>query len=87
MHNLQEESTIEDITRTPHIYVALDARKADHQHTIVEIEGKILNTYVSILIDPNAFQSYVSPKIIDECKLGKVKYEKPWLVQLATSMK
>ena len=54
---------------------------------MVEIEGKILNTYVSIPIDPGAYWSYVSPKIVDECKLGKVKHDKPWLVQLATSTK
>ena len=54
---------------------------------MVEIEGKILNTTISILIDLGAFQSYVSPKIVDECKLGKVKHDKPWMVQLATGTK
>ena len=54
---------------------------------MVEIEGKISNTSISILIDPSAFQSYVLPKIVDECKLGKVKHDKPWLVQLAIGTK
>ena len=54
---------------------------------MVEIECKILNTSISILIDSVAFQSYVSPKIIDECKLGKVKHDKHWLVQLDTGTK
>ena len=54
---------------------------------MVKIEGKILNTSVSILIDPSACQSYVAPKIVDLCKLGKVNHDKPWLVQLATGMK
>ena len=39
------------------------------------------------MIDPSAFWSYVSPKIDDVCKLGKVKHDKPWLVQLATGTK
>ena len=52
-----------------------------------DIEGKILNTYISILIDPGSYRSYVSPKIVDLCKLDKVKHEKPWLVQLATCTK
>ena len=34
-----------------------------------------------------AFRSYVSPKIVETCKIDKVKHEKPWLAQLATSMK
>ena len=54
---------------------------------MVEIEGKVSNTSISILINPDAFQSYLSPKIVDLCKLDKVKHEKPWLVQLAMSQK
>ena len=54
---------------------------------MVEIEGEILNTSISILIDLSACWSYVSPKIVDVCKLGKVKHDKPWLVQLATGTK
>ena len=54
---------------------------------MVEIEGKVSNTFISVLIDPGSFQSYVSPKIIETCKLYKVKHEKAWLVQLATGTK
>ena len=54
---------------------------------MVEIEGKILNNSIWILIDLGACRSYVSPKIVDVCKLGKIKHDKPWLVQLAIGMK
>ena len=54
---------------------------------MVEIEGNILNTSISILIDLGACWSYVSPKIVDVCKLGKLKHDKHWLVQLATGTK
>ena len=54
---------------------------------MVEIEGKILNTSISILIDLDAFRSYVSPKIVDFCKIDKVKHDKPWLAQLAIGTK
>ena len=53
----------------------------------MEIEGKILNTFVSILIDPEACCTYVVPKIVDICKLDKVKHDKPWMVQLAADTK
>ena len=43
---------------------------------MVDIEGNISNNSISILIDPGACQSYVSPKIVDVCKLEKVKHEK-----------
>ena len=65
---------------TPRIYAALDGRQVDHHTTIVEIEGNILETSFSILIDPDAFQSYVAPKIVDLSNLGKVKHDQPWLV-------
>ena len=65
----------------------MDGRQEDHQATMVEIEGHILNTSISILIDPGACQSYVSPKIVDVCKLDKLKHEKPWLVQLSIHTK
>ena len=78
---------IEDIVGTPRIYATLDGRQEDHQATMVEIKGKILNTSISILIDLDACRSYVSPKIFDVCILGKVKHDKPWLVQLATGTK
>ena len=54
---------------------------------MVKIEGKILKTSILILIDPGSCQRYVSPKIVDICKVGKVKQDKPWMVQLATGTK
>ena len=54
---------------------------------MVEIEGKVSNTSISILIDTDARRSYVSPKIVDTCKLNKVKHKKPWMVQLAIDTK
>ena len=77
LNNFQEEQTVEDIAKTPQIDVALDSWQVDHQPTMVEIEGKILNTSISILIDLGSCQSYVSPKIVDVCKLGKVKHDNP----------
>ena len=87
MHNLQEELAIEDIAGTPQVYATLDGQHKDHQATMVEIEGKILNTSISILIELSAWWSYVSPIFVDVCKIGKVKHDNPWMVQLATSMK
>lgn len=73
--------------QVPRICAALEGRKADHQSTMVEIEGKIANIFVSVLIDPGACCGYVSPKTVEICKLKNVKHAKPWLVQLATRKK
>ena len=38
-------------------------------------------------IDPGASLSYVSPRIVGKCNLFLKKFEKSWLVQLATGTK
>ena len=58
-----------------------------YKATMVAIEGKILNTSISIVIDVGAYRNYVLPKIIETCKLDKVKHEKLCLVQLAMGTK
>ena len=55
---------------------------------MVEIEGTLLKQFpISILIDPGASLSYVSPGIVEKCRLHKSKFLKSWLVQLATGTK
>ena len=51
---------------------------------MVEFEDKIFDLTVAFLIDPGATLSYISPKVVEHCKLQSVKYKNPWLVQLAT---
>ena len=75
------------MARTTRIYATLDDQEVNHQATLVEIEGKVSDASISILIDPVACRRYVSLKIVDTCKLNKEKHEKLWLVQLATGTK
>jgi hypothetical protein len=51
---------------------------------MVEIEGMIHNQPVMVLIDLGTSLSYISPRVVEICKLHKEKFEKSWLVQLAT---
>ena len=54
---------------------------------MVEIEGTINNTHISVLIDTGATLSYISPGVVDLNKLKKTRHAKSWLVQLAIGMK
>jgi predicted aspartyl protease len=54
---------------------------------MIEVEGKIINHPVSILIDSGASHCYIDPKIVDRLHLEKSKLEKSSLVQLATGTK
>ena len=71
----------------PIISAALENRQADHQTSMIEIKGMIKNQPISILIDPGASLSYVSPRIVEMCKLSQENFEKSWLVQLAIGIK
>ena len=54
---------------------------------MVEVEGKLNQTPISILIDPGARLSYISPNLVEKCKLLVDTFAKSWLVQLATGAK
>ena len=61
VHNLQEASTVGYMGRCFHqINAAIDGLQADHKSSVVEIEGKIHDTQISILIDPGATYSRCS---------------------------
>jgi len=88
VHSIQEATTIKEITRSiPHISAALENRQAENHTSMVEVEGTLKKTPISIFIDPGASLSYVSPGIVEKCKLQKSKFPKSWLVQLATGTK
>jgi hypothetical protein len=69
------------------INAAIYGRQADHQSLVVEIEGKINDTRISILIDPGATLTYITPNVVESNKLKKLKRAKSWLVQLVTGTK
>ena len=54
---------------------------------MVEVEGMLNHKPISILIDPGASLSYVSPSLVEKSKLPVEKFRKSWLVQLATGEK
>ena len=67
---MQEATIVNDVARSVlQIYAALDNNQADHQASVVEIEGMIFNHLVSVLIEPGSNFSYISPKTVDKCKL------------------
>jgi hypothetical protein len=43
---------------------------------MIEVEGKIDNKPISILIDSKARHSYIDPKIVESFKLNRCKHGK-----------
>jgi hypothetical protein len=84
MHNIQEATTVKDMGR---IYIALDDQQVEYQSNMIEVEGKIINQPVVVLIDSGASHCYIDPNIVDRLHLEKSKLQKASLVQLATGTK
>ena len=59
----------------PRNNAALEDRQVDYQRTMIELEGTLLTKPVSILVDPGASLGYVSPKIVEMCKLKEHKFK------------
>ena len=77
-----------ELVRTmPRINAALENCQADYQNSMVEVEGMINPTPITILIDPGASISYIAPQIVEKCKFSVDKFDNSWLVQLATGAK
>ena len=84
-YNIQEIEIVGQVARVvPRIYAALEDCQVDHQSTVVEVASKIVEQYVSILIDPGSTHSYITPRVVEICAFKKLKHRKSWLVQLAT---
>jgi hypothetical protein len=61
--------------------------KMSFKSHMIEVEGKINNQPIAILIDSGASHSYLDPKMVEIFQLPRSKLGKPWLVQLATGEK
>jgi len=61
--------------------------QADHQASIIDMDGKLCDQVVSILNDPRSNYSYVNPNLVDKCGLNKEVHAESWLVQLAIGTK
>ena len=62
--------TVGELARSmPRINASLENRQAEYQTSMVEVEGMINNTPVTILIDPRASLSYIAPKMVEKYKL------------------
>jgi hypothetical protein len=71
----------------PRIYAALDNKQVEYQSHMIEVEGKIDNQPIAILIDSGASHSYIDPNLVERFHLQRRKHGKYWLVQLATKLR
>jgi hypothetical protein len=88
VRNVKQAKTMEDMgISVPRIYATLDNKQAEFQSHMIEVEGKLNNQTISILIDSRASESYIDPKMVEILQFPRNKHGKSWLVQLATGDK
>jgi hypothetical protein len=77
VHNAQQADTIEDMgISVPSIYVALNNKQVEFQSQMTEVEGKINDQPIVILIDSGSIHNYIDPKLVEifnfpRSKVGK----------------
>ena len=62
------------------IYASLDNKKEEYQSPMIEVEGKIDNHPITILIDSGASHSYINYNIVEIFCLKRSKHKNYWLV-------
>jgi hypothetical protein len=88
VHNLQKDETVEDIRgNMPRFYIALDNKQVEYQSPMIEVEGKIDNPRVEILIDYVTSHSYINSDIVERFHLQRSNHKTSWLVQLSIGAK
>lgn len=75
--NIYEVDTIEGIGRSVlRTCASLDNKKKNHQYYMIEVESKIYNQLIAILIDSRASHSYIHPNLVGICHLKRRKHGK-----------
>jgi hypothetical protein len=86
--NIQEDEIMEYLGgNIPKIYASLDNKKAEYQYPMIEVESKIDNQPIEILIDSRASHSYINSNIFEIFHLQRSKHKKYWLVHLSIGAK
>jgi len=72
IYSSQEAQKIGDVGHIiPLIYVALDNSKSNNKAHIINMEGKLCDQVVSILIDRGSNYIYISLDMVHKCCLNK----------------
>jgi hypothetical protein len=77
---IQEAEIVEDMGGSmTRIYASLDNKQEGYQSPMIEVEGKIDNQPIAILIDSRASHSYINANIVEIFHLQRSNHKKSWL--------
>jgi hypothetical protein len=64
----------------PNMYAFLDKKKTKYQSPMTEVEGKIDNQPISVLVDSRDIHSYIKSNIVEIFHLQSKRPNESWLV-------
>jgi hypothetical protein len=77
VYNVHGATIVNDVSRSvPRIYAAVENWQAEHQASLVLLEGIITEQPISILIDPGYNMIYFSLRVVEACSLQRKKHTK-----------
>ncbi len=78
------ELTVGDMGRSHRVFAAVDNCQAEHQATVIKATGIIQCHMVVVLFDSEATDSFISPFVVECCRLVAVRQDVSWEVELAS---
>jgi hypothetical protein len=77
VHIIQEVETMKDMGGSmSRIYASLYNKQVEYQSLVIEVEGKIDNQSIAILIDSIAIHSYINANIVEIFHLQISRHKK-----------
>jgi hypothetical protein len=80
-------TTVGDMGKAYRIHVAVNNHQAEHQSTVIEMIGTIVDQTLSVLIDPGATESFISSTALKRIKVKAVEQDEFSFVEMASGAK
>lgn len=76
-----------DAGRAHRVFAVVDNFQVEYQGTVIETSGVLHDTSISILFDFGASDSFISPLVVEQCRLVASRQGIKWQVKLASGSK
>jgi hypothetical protein len=80
-------ATVGDMGKAHRIHVAVNNRQEEHQSTMLETTGTVVDQTLSILIDPGATEIFISGAALKRIKVKAVEQDEFSFVEMASRAK
>lgn len=72
IYSSQEKHIVGDVGQSvPRIHGTVDNKQVGHQASVIEMDGKICDQVIYVMIDLGSNHTYVGPDFMDKCSLSK----------------